>query len=104
MIISDRLIDDLGRTVLVRDLRHYSNNTSTLYLRLSVLQGVRLMLETFKLQTVKKVQKLSRDILTYLQTSTLVQQEANLNRNYPVAMDTAAWKYTASVEKTLRDD
>lgn len=62
------------------------------------------MLERFRLRIVYRVQKLSREILAYLRADDNYEQEVQIEEQQAVTMDTAAWKYTVSVEATLRSD
>jgi len=90
--------------LLTSDLGSLTFDRSTQYFRLSVAQGVRAMLEQFRMRTVSRVQKLSHNLLVYLQANDTYEQPPQREVQQPVTIDTAACKYTVSVEMTLRGD
>lgn len=103
-LLSDCHIAAISRRLLVLDLGAMSFDLSTQYLRLSVAQGVKSMLERFRLRIVQRVQKLSRNILAYLTADENYEQQTYIEQQQPLTVDTAAKKYTISVEASLRAD
>ncbi|KAH3845199.1 hypothetical protein DPMN_087474 [Dreissena polymorpha] len=106
-VSKDNHAEAITRRIFKHDLQRHSSDMSTNFLRLSLTNGVREMLEQLRKSVVKKVQKLAREVLIHMNDEGRSSQEHMTEDDEDVPtmpMDSAAGEFTSITGLTLRGE